>query len=155
MTHPILSGPLVEKPKSPLDEFDPNKRDKGAPPWATYCPSRSPSFKTHTQRGHAIGALNNHGRYWGGGILFSFESGQWVEAARFEVSGFAKPRCDNCNTSLMTKPEEKYNYQAHKYESTGRMLNAGVQVFVRVKGKIADPPTVVTVCTVCRQSLGY
>jgi hypothetical protein len=148
MTHPILSGPVLQ---NPLDEFDPNNRDKGAPPWASYCPNRSPKFKTHGNRGFAINSIHNHGY----GVLYKFEDGRWVETARIESRAFKKTRCDACSGNLLTKDETRYDYNLGQYVKTGRKVNDGTQVFEKRRGKIVSPERVLTLCHGCRKGLGY
>jgi len=44
-------------------KFNPNDLNKACKVWGTYIPSRSPSFKTHSNRGQAISALKCKARY--------------------------------------------------------------------------------------------
>lgn len=65
--------------------FDPNKSAEAE--WATFVPTRSPRFKIHTKRGHAINAVKNTS-YWNDYkrtipddvILYRRVEGRWVQA---------------------------------------------------------------------------
>lgn len=80
-----------------IDDFDPNaKGEPRVPVWATFIPSRTPNFKTHTQRSHAINALNNSAQYARSGIIYEFVDGEWVEWDRFEEP----TNCAHCKKEL-------------------------------------------------------
>lgn len=67
--------------------------------WATYVPGRSPQFKIHVERGHALAACSYHGRF----ILYKKVDDQWVEHIRQDkpLWEFKKEaKCDGCGNSL-------------------------------------------------------
>lgn len=141
--------PPVKVPTNPLDEFDPNKRDKGAPRWATYCPGRSPVFKHHAKRGFALNAMQNNG-YWGA-VLYEFDRGRWEEVARFQPHDFSPTRCEVCFYS--TEEEQMlYDFHTGKRIPTGRIRNVGRYDFVRKAGKVEDPAAVRFFCSNCYQA---
>lgn len=144
----------VKPPQNPLDDFDPNDRDKGAPPWATYCPSRyTQKFKTHRNRGHAINGMRNNS--YSGGVLYAFENGKWVERARFQTRDFLPSNCQTCGQSLLVD-EEHWDYQQRKRVKTGRKVVEAHQEFERdPSGKIKSPENVLVLCGGCRKGLGY
>lgn len=75
--------------KNELDSFDPNRPQSynQNPIWATYCPTRSPKFKIHNNRGQAINAFT----YKDFIILYALdENDRWMEVTRREQSGIFK-----------------------------------------------------------------
>lgn len=93
-----------------IDEFNPNaKGDPKMPVWASYIPSRSPAFKTHTLRSHAINALNNRASYGSPGIIYEYIDGEWVEWDRMEEP----THCAHCRSKL-GGPNRYYNWR-HMY----------------------------------------
>lgn len=142
----LTSLPII---KNPLDEFDPNDRDKGTPPWATYSPSRRPSFRVHKLRAHAMAALRNFGRS-SGAILYRHENGRWVEEARFQPSAYRPTRCESCQQPTMTD-DMCWDYQTRTRIPTGRKVNSGRYTLVRSRGKILDPVQVMFVCLDCQR----
>lgn len=137
-----------------MDDFDPNDRDKGAPPFATYCPYRSPKWRTHSQRGHALNALHNQAAGYSGGVLFTYEGGLWVEVVRFQPHGFLPSRCDGCSSSLLVD-ETKWDRNTSQRIKTGRRVVKAKQVLQRHNGRLADPLRVLVLCQGCQTGMGY
>lgn len=84
---------------NPRLQFDPNKPDnKRKFLFATYIPSRSPEFKVHANRGHALNAMSN----WPtDSLLFEWDatSSRWNEIVRHD--GWKRSKaCDNCGVAL-------------------------------------------------------
>lgn len=135
---------------NPLDEFNPNVVKH---PWATYCPRRrSQSWKVHASRANALGALACQQF----GALYEYcDSQGWVERARFEREDFAKQRCENCHVELNV-PVMVWDPTANQLVPAlnGRTKYTGNQRFDRVNGKLKEPLTVLTVCSVCQTALG-
>lgn len=72
-----------------MNEFDPNASFKGNV-WATFVPERSPTFRTHTNRGHALNAVS-HADY---AILYKLGSQGWVKVTQKEGRGGKFARVD-------------------------------------------------------------
>lgn len=51
---------------------------KKGPTWATECPGRSPKFKVHSQRGHALSAVNNQAYNGDQVTLYEMVGDMWV-----------------------------------------------------------------------------
>lgn len=88
-------------------EFDPNeKKQPKTPVWATYIPSRTPEWKLHTNRGHAINAINNRASTGYGqgspGIIYEYVDGEWVEWDRYE----RPDRCAHCGGAFRSSKGE-------------------------------------------------
>lgn len=124
----------MNHPQNPLDAFDPNRRDKGAPRWATYCPRRSPKFKHHAQRGFALNAMKNN--TYAGAVLYEFVDGRWTELARFQPHDFRPRRCDVC----AVETEDR---------SRARITTRWSYDFVRSGGEVTDPVTAKFMCPLC------
>lgn len=96
--------------------FDPNNvTGSKAPVWATYIPSRSLQFKTHTKRNHATNAMNYRaGSNWSGpgkpSIMYEFVDGKWVERERYEPP----TNCAHCGRDFdevaLKKSSARYYY---------------------------------------------
>lgn len=151
----ILSAPVYQPPKNPLDAFDPNNRPS---PFATYAPGRRPTWKLHATRASALGAMNNQ-RGYGGCSLYAWESNKWVEKVRYQPRDFLPSRCDACSQTLLVD-EMKWDYTQNPTQrvKTGRQIAKGHQVFERERHgrtKIATPLNVLTLCDGCKQGMGY
>lgn len=73
-------------------EFDPNQAPRGT--WASYIEGRSPIWKVHRMKNHAINAINvKYPR--NSGIAYQNIDGIWVEIARYDVPEL----CFNCKTT--------------------------------------------------------
>lgn len=123
-------------------EFDPNKK-KDNFGWATYVPGRTPEFKAHTQRGHAISALSQHQA----GIIYILRNNLWVEIINLPSANpwgmnSQKPQldCDACGKST---------WQANNYHSfqPSNGWNYGKYVF----DTKAQPIQVYWLCHDCRR----
>lgn len=124
----------------PIDDFDPNDRDKGAPSWASYAPDRyQAKFKLHRHRGHAISAFLHNRRC----VIYKRESGVWVEQVCRDHAMTLPTICDYCGAPTTTS-------------STGWSYNAGRQVFEKAtNGKLREPLTPLWLCNSCRYNLGF
>jgi hypothetical protein len=75
-------------------DFDPNKL-KNNNCYATFVPYRTPNFKAHAHRAHALSALNRKNC----GLLFKHDGFKWVEIGRFPSlleRDLQKEYCDRC-----------------------------------------------------------
>lgn len=85
-----MRSQLTEAERGPklLAKFNPNSKPLPKPKWATYAPFRSPSWKIHSNIGHAKNAVACHDwiiRYeWDEGHALSGEPSGWVEIERKE-----------------------------------------------------------------------
>lgn len=133
-------------PEDPLDDFDPNNRDRNAPEWATWCPGRyQAKFKVHANRGHATSALD-HQRH---GILYQWVDGRWSEICRrYNVYGyedFVPTTCENCGVDVLI---DTPNVHQRKFRPK---TNDGKYVWDRGgNGKIKDPLKQLFLCRMCR-----
>lgn len=132
-----------------LDDFNPNKKPDKVE-WATYLPARSrtASFKQHRQRGHALNAINNERQ----AILYrwNFEKNQWDEVLRVDGWPMEGDPCEHCMAPL---PASRFfnNYGSANQQP---VRAAAKRVWVRDgRGKISDPPTLLTVCHDCAEVL--
>lgn len=133
-------------------DFDPNAA-KAKLPWATYVPNRSPKFKMHKQRGHALSA-----NYYNNYILYKWDSNtdRWEEVYRLEdwtpPTKDSDTRCDQCGGSLPTYGEyyakDSAYYQMQHYKD--RILYH--HEWARKNDKIVDPPRMVTLCQTCHNA---
>lgn len=85
-------------------DFDPNRRSNNYA-FATYCPRRTPSFKAHAHRSHALSAITNQKQ----GILYEHTGTMWKEVLRITSWKDAlKDKCENCNKDLIVTIPSKY-----------------------------------------------
>lgn len=96
-------------------EFDPNGQD--SPQWATYIPRRSPSWKVHSKKGQACGAVSNavnSAGYGNAALLFEFLGGKWVERGRAEPVEFCAHCGEESDDSYRRLMEHPGKYQFEK-----------------------------------------
>jgi hypothetical protein len=82
-----------------LENFDPNKLEKGQPEWATFVPGRRTQFKLHSNRGLALNACN-FGRTF---VLYHWSNNEWVK-----VEHNRRVRADKCD--LCAVPVDRGQY---------------------------------------------
>lgn len=106
-------------------DFDPNKPDKKNHVWATYCPYRSPQFKTHTQRKYAVSAIVNQHR----GSIWKHEEGKWVCVGKiYGADKLDKEYCQKigCGNKIKTY-KGRYGWDSDKiyYDGFAKLVWVG------------------------------
>lgn len=112
-------------------DFDPNVANQDKP-WGTFVPGRSPNWRVHKNRGHALNAISNHRH--SGGAVWELVKDQWE--CRSRLDGYAVTshmNCQGCGASPTS------NYTTHRWQ------------FVKdASGKIATPLVAELLCSQCR-----
>lgn len=141
----------MHDPNAEFLSFDPNQ--KPAKVWATYIPYRSPSWKLYSNRGGAISAMAVGGyRSWRSSraaALFFFDGEKWVRVAY----KLPKPpeNCQICRDSVMVPATSPHRLKSNPNAAD----NEGQYLWVRSRGKVADPPTLEFVCDDCAKDPRY
>lgn len=115
-----------------FESFDPNATSKQKPQWATFVEGRTPQFKVHAQRHHAVSALTM------ASILYRHDGARWVEVTRRPRKPWPE-RCEHCQATTMRRS----TYRNVDY-------NHGQFVFVRAGRKLMEPLIQMFLCVDCR-----